>query len=376
MGRFLRLLALTCVLAPASAFAEGTATPAPQQPTDASGEQNDTSATPSSPAPADEGATSAVASEPPPRFDERTHFSLSWVRMPGAEDCVSAKQLSRDVESRLRRPALGAPSETDVAIEGFIEKTDAGTFHAVVTIGDSRGKLLGKRELEGAVCRDMDAALALAVALMIDPDAAFAPTAKPVAARPRDVRPSPVVPRAPAVTPPPSWRGNVSLGIAVGFGSLPRTSELAWVLASFEPRHLFPIEFGARLALDQTVRFEDASVTFSRSTLDLGACPLGVHVSVLRLAACAGLEAGTITSAGVGQKGLIEKRRAVVDGALRGHLDLVFARRFFLGIIPSLGIPFIRDSFNYARNDKSLPPVFPVPAVRGEVGVGLGVELP
>src|SRR5690348_12285824 len=31
----------------------------------------------------------------PVRFDEKTHFSLSWVRLPGAEDCLTGKKLSR-----------------------------------------------------------------------------------------------------------------------------------------------------------------------------------------------------------------------------------------------------------------------------------------
>ncbi|HEX4339100.1 MAG TPA: hypothetical protein VH062_24500 [Polyangiaceae bacterium] len=375
VGRSLRSLAVASLLVAARAVAgpdaegaPGTSPPSDGAPSPALPSPGATTA-PSTP----EVDAAAAAPEPPPRFDARTHFSLSWVRLPGAEECVSAKQLSRDVERRLSRPALGAPAETDVAIEGFIEKTPQGTFHAVVTIADARGKLLGKRELERPECSDIDAALGLAVALMIDPDAAFSPTARPVA-RAQVVPPAPVA--RPRVAPRPV-RGLVSAGVGLGFGALPRTSQEAWMLASVEPVIPLRFELGAHLSLDQTVGVgQDVGVAFSRSTLDAAVCPADAHVSVLRLGACAGVEAGVLSAAGDGRTGLISERSAVVDGALRGHVDVVFLRHFSLRIIPGLGIPFIRNSFDYRRNDDTLAHVYRLPAVRGDVGVGVGVELP
>jgi hypothetical protein len=308
------------------------------------------------------------------RFDARTHFSLSWVRLPGAEDCLSAKNLSRAVETRLHRPALGAPSATDVAIEGFVEKTDAETFHAVVTISDAHGKLIGKRELEKPECRDMDDPLALAIALMIDPDAAFSPTAAP--AHPRERLAVPAAPRKPW-KPPPSFGGFVSAGVAFGFGNLPETAEGAWLLAAVEPPGLFPLEIGAHLFLDQTILpSPNIKVAFTRATLDAFACPLDRRVDIVGLGACAGVQAGTMTAAGVEQGGLAEYRGAVVDAAAHGHLDILFARRFALRFMPALGVSLIRDTINYRHEDKTLTQVFRLPAVYGEASVGFGVKLP
>src|SRR5207344_3457162 len=134
--------------------------------------------------------------------------------------------------------------ETDVEIEGFIEKTDEDTFHAVVTITDARGRVLGKRELEKPECRDMDDPLALAIALMIDPDAAFSPTAAPAPVRPHERASAPKAPppKPRRALPPPLFGGFVSAGVAFGFGNMPETAEGAWVVGAVVPPTLFPVE--------------------------------------------------------------------------------------------------------------------------------------
>ncbi len=159
---------------------------------------------------------------------------------------MSAKQLPRDVERRLSRPALGAPAETDVAIEGFIEKTPEGTFHAVVTIADARGKLLGKRELERPECSDIDAALALAVALMIDPGRrVFANRASGGWRARTSFRRHPSRARTSRCD---RSAGLVSAGVGLGFGALPRTSREAWMLASGRAAIPVRFELGAHLS--------------------------------------------------------------------------------------------------------------------------------
>lgn len=308
------------------------------------------------------------------RFDAKTHFSLSWVRLPGAEDCVSGKKLSRAVEARLHRPALGAPSQTDVAIEGFVEKTEEGTFHAVVTINDPHGKVIGKRELENSECRDMDDSLALAIALMIDPDAAFSPTAEG-APRPRERAAEPKA--SPRKLPAPAFGGFVSAGIAFGFGALPETAEGAWFVGAVVPPGLFPLEVGAHLFLDQTTApSAGLKVGFSRATLDFFVCPLDLRADIFGLGACAGVDAGTMTTSGVARDGLVQHRGALVDAAARGHLDVFFARRFALRFMPAVGIPLVRDTFDYRREDGMLTPAYRLPPVYGEASVGFGVKLP
>jgi hypothetical protein len=335
---------------------------------------------------ADGAAPSAKPSEPakaptssaPVRFDEKTHFSLSWVRMPGAEDCVTGKKLSRAVEERLHRPVLGAPAESDVAIEGFIEKTEEGTFHAVVTITDAHGKLIGKRELEEASCQDMDDPLALAIALMIDPDAAFSATAATAPPRPRERASGSSVPPPKPAKLPPSFGGFVSAGITFGFSNmLPgTTAEGLWIIGAVTPPNLFPFELGAHLFRDQTIALAPGiSAAVSRATVDLFACPLDLRVNVIGVGACAGLQVGTLKTYGGGLDGLVHQQQAVVDAAARGHLDLFFLHRFALRLMPALGVPLIRDYFEYQKNGSTFP-AFRLSPVYGEASVGFGVKLP
>jgi hypothetical protein len=341
---------------------------------------DDTSPAPST-VPAPTVAPAADLSTPVP-FAKGTHFSLGWVRLQGAEECLSARELSRGVEARLHRPALGAPAEADVVIEGHVEPAEQGGFHAVVTITDAHGIVVGRRELDSGPtsCRDIDSSLALAIALMIDPDAAFAASADALP-RPR-TPPKPALPRPrPSRTPPPGWRSMISVGAVAGFGVLPDPAAGAFIAASFEPRRFFPVEVDAHLWLDQVPSFgQDVNVAFTRATLGVFLCPLDTHIAIVRLATCAGIEGGIVTAAGAGRDGLVEVRRAVVDPTARTRVDVRLAPHLALRATASLGIPTIRDTFGYRQDDGRLPPVvipiYRLPAANGQFGAGIAIELP
>src|SRR5438067_9881368 len=77
--------------------------------------------------------------------------SLSWLRMPGTDSCIATQALARSVEERLGRHVFVSAAEADVSVEGRIEKRAAhatSAWHAVITIRDSKGALLGTRELD------------------------------------------------------------------------------------------------------------------------------------------------------------------------------------------------------------------------------------
>src|SRR5580692_3933573 len=120
----------------------------------------------------------ARAADPGPRSS-----SLSWVRLAGAEACVGLRDVARAVEKRLGRPVFVAPTRADVAVEGRIERArPSGGWRAVITVSDERGAVRGTRELrtDAADCRALDDSIALALALMIDPDASL--SAQPASA--------------------------------------------------------------------------------------------------------------------------------------------------------------------------------------------------
>ena len=69
-------------------------------------------------------------------------------------------------------------AQADVSVEGHIEPKSGGPgFHAVITLRDAKGTLLGTRELsrDEKSCAEVRETIALVIAVMIDPDAMLGP---------------------------------------------------------------------------------------------------------------------------------------------------------------------------------------------------------
>ena len=136
---------------------------------------------------------------------------LSWVRGEGADACIDADVLLADVTRRLGRNPFGEPAVQ--RLEGVVVyEATPPRFVARLYERDAAGALVGARVLlsEDASCRALDAALGLAVALAIDPDAALGP-ATPAPAAPDTATNTPstaVEPTAPVEAPAPVVRGR------------------------------------------------------------------------------------------------------------------------------------------------------------------------
>lgn len=226
--------------------------------------------------------------------------SLSWTRLPGAEACIGAPDLARRVEARVGRDVLVAPSRADLSVEGRVGPREGGGWRAVIEVARPGGQILSQRTLETRErsCRVLDPALALVVALAIDPDggAGVAPAAE-VAPRViiREVRvPVPVPVHEPwtldaraaggveaGVLPSPAWGGELGL----------------WVEAPGLPR----IALGGVLYLgqDQPSDLPDRSVRLRLGGIDVGVCP-SRRVWSFRWVACAGLGTAWLSVRGEG----------------------------------------------------------------------------
>ncbi len=133
---------------------------------------------------------SARVRKPPPRV------ALAYRRLPGAERCPTRRALEAQVSEILhQRPfTRKAPRTVRCVLRG--EGTDIA---ARVQLLDTRsGRVLGVRELSaaGPGCEELGSAVALAIALAIDPLAPPPPPAPP--------------PRAPAPPPPPRTPSTAS----------------------------------------------------------------------------------------------------------------------------------------------------------------------
>jgi hypothetical protein len=290
------------------------------------------------------------ASEPP------TRFSLNWVRLPGAESCISARALSERVEARLRRAVFSAPALVDVVIEGHVKQTEAG-FVASVSISDAAGAVLGSRELTTAdsTCRDLDAQLALTVALLIDPNAELE-TPPPAAPPPVEKRPPPAQrairePETRASTENP-FRSTALVGGGIGFGLLPKPSPALVVRIGLRPPHSWPIVFDGAFfrEQDETPPSGSAPVAFSLKWAGASTCPVSADSRLTEWQICAGFDAGILSTRGLADASVLVHNRFILALAARGEGVLHLGSHFLFGVAASVEVPVVRDEFEYERN--------------------------
>jgi hypothetical protein len=145
------------------------------------------------PVPALAQTPAAPSSHAPPSY------ALSWVRAEGAEECPAAHALAAEVERRLGRPVFDAKAERSIEVDvmRFGDK-----YRSDVYVRDASGHALGHRQLESDEpgCGALLSATALAVALVIDPEAAAREPSPP----PGKASFEPVPPPPPPAPPPPA----------------------------------------------------------------------------------------------------------------------------------------------------------------------------
>ena len=127
---------------------------------------------------------------------------LSWVRAPSAIECGDAGRVQADVVRRLGKNPFSEPSRY------FIEATvsaQATSFQAELEMRDESGASLGSRKVvsDAATCASLVSAAELAIALMIDPDAAILRRLPPAPIEPKKAESKPLEVAPVAPSPPP-----------------------------------------------------------------------------------------------------------------------------------------------------------------------------
>ncbi|MFW5876906.1 MAG: hypothetical protein ACOCXM_09230 [Myxococcota bacterium] len=89
---------------------------------------------------------------------------LSWVRLEGAERCITSDDLAMRVEQRMGHPVWRAPGEARLTVEGWIAPSPDGSegFVAGVAFLDADDQVWHRETLrhDGSDCRELDEALA------------------------------------------------------------------------------------------------------------------------------------------------------------------------------------------------------------------------
>jgi len=327
----------------------------------------------------------------------QVRYSLSLVRGQAAEQCPSGRELTHDVERRIGRPVFD--SEGLRSFEVQMDR-EAGTYHSQVYVRGADGQSIGRRALESseASCGPIFQATVLAIALVIDPDAAlperagsvaaFAPLASEGAAPPPATNAPPISATAHAPSPTPggplttarsapprerrteteiSARGLLSTAMVPG-----ASAGLALHFSARSPEH-WGVALGAVYLAPGRALTSTGEVWVGLTSATLGVTFEAAATQQVRLVLEAGAWAGVLQSTvlrptpnGSGPFPFL----AMDAGA---HVELKLTR----GVFAEIGVvglsPLLRHELLVAHIER---PLWQEPALGGLVFFGLGASFP
>jgi hypothetical protein len=333
---------------------------------------------------------------------------LNWVRLAGAEQCLSAAQLSQRVETRVGRVLFASADEAELFVDGHVRRSAPG-WDVVLEVSDPEGHVLGRREMhfDGADCSVIDEGVALVIAVTLypntglveagiplergtagsldalfgaeptDPDPASLPSA-PKLATPVSQAP-PLVPRAHAVpsTRTDAWGLAIDGAATTGFGQLPGASLGLTAHVLLSAPFAWPIELGATGFLERSVKAGNGVAGEARFTLVLGSmavCPW--QPSWLpALSLCAGAEVGRLHVVPAGFAVVQPASSDFVANLLgSGVLRARLVGPLYLRAALSLALPLIQRSYGYQTPAATSGQLYRMPQVAGRAEIGIGLR--
>jgi hypothetical protein len=322
-------------------------------------------------------------------------FSLSWILgttsevLARSEDsasdrvqlvfesdgtCSSEKAFAREVRARVRRPISWVERDAETLI---VVKLTAGEAAAVGSVEVLRlSAPPTRRDFDAHTCAEVSSALALVVALTLDPNAnlepleSVAPAASPVARRPAAARQpergtsssrlyvGPAAGAASGYVP----GGLVTFGAVLGW----RTLRRGW----FTPG----LQLTPQWAETGTTGPAVASATFSWAIVRLDACP--VHLKLARhwgLVPCISGEAGRVSASGRSESIDVPEAATRPWGAAGGSLLLRYnASPWFGSVSSTLLAPMTRDEWVFLQPKTA---IHETPALVSGALLAAGIEL-
>jgi hypothetical protein len=339
-------------------------------------------------------APAARAQEPVRRLAP----SLSWVELPGAESCGGAVRIAALFEARLGRNALVPASQADISIEGRVERSeDATRWRATILLRDRDGALLGSRDIVSAAptCDELRESSALAMALMIDPDALHRP-APPV--NPAPEPPAPPLPNAapptvlpparePSIVPNPEYdqrpakkasRVELDASFALAGDVLPAPATGVAVGVSVAPRRFWKLRALGAVFSPQSLSIS-ASTAQAQFVMAYGGvllCPLTVesgHGATFDF--CAGSLVGGLTARGVGLSNAKTAAAPFVDILASIALTVPVAGPASLRLDVGLGVDPVEEHVVYETTNGSRD-AYHLPWGNETAAIGLSCALP
>ncbi len=317
--------------------------------------------------------------------------ALGWVRLSGAESCVSAHELAKDIEARIGRRVLVSASRADLLIEAHVAPLQPTGFSAKIRTTRSDGSLVGVRGLssEKPNCNELGEKAVLVIALTIDPDAKLKPAGAPAPApapAPAEATPTPtpktkpevkvvvrrervLVPVAEKKTEP--WTGEGRLALSASFGLLPVVTPGLLAAANLTPPGFPAIEVSGGAWLEREADVEGGGARFTLLSAGLALCP-STAVGPFRGHFCAGLTAGSMRARGFGFDETEDQAEPLVLVTGGARLSLPLGDAFFTSVGLRLEGAVVRPRFFFQQANGQEIDVHRVPPVGASTELGFG----
>jgi hypothetical protein len=338
---------------------------------------------------------------------QATAPGLNWIRLPGAEDCLTSAELAERVEQRAGRVLFAPATQAELFVDGYVSR-GAGAYTVQLQVSKRAGEVLGERTLEitGERCEVIDEAVTLVIAVTLYPRSALIATGIPLddataaslhalfGDEPTDPDPSSlpapaadakakahlgVQGEATSIKGAPSakltsWQLGIDLAVGAGLGELPVLTPAIAAHVRVVPPELWPIELSAQRSLVSTAELRRGAGALDMELLAAGltACPWTLLSQDARL--CVGARVGVLT---------VAPRDLAVPAAKsrEAAFDLTIGVAYRPRIVGPLhfrmevqgGVPLIQHQLVYEARDGTQTRAFSTAPVVGQAELGLGL---
>ncbi len=305
------------------------------------------------------------------------------------EACPDERAIRAEVDRRLGRASFAEGSPRSIVVQ--YRPPLRGRRRARITVRDGSAEA-PVRDLsqDGPGCEALSEAVALAVALVIDPDAALRP-APPDPAAPAVTAAVPnTCPETPAGTcpecptcpspPPPaafvpaprrslpaSW---IALAAGVAIGVAPAPSLSVGISAMVPLRGRWSLDLGASYLLPVTTL--DGTTSIGRTVARVGAC-LDTTPTRVQLGGCAGVLGGAMHLVALTLQPVEPGDRAWIGASAEAHARLFPGDRWVISAQARAVVPLLTWA---PRVEGASTPSFSPPPVAFEADLAVGVRLP
>jgi hypothetical protein len=286
--------------------------------------------------------------------------ALTWSRDAGGQDCIDPRELAARVEAVVDRKVFAPESQAGTVIAGAAGPRRGGEGWQATVEARTDGSVVMRRQVSvrGADCRQLDEAVVLVIALMVDSAESL-----------------PVVLDLPVASRPVSEA--VGLGLAIAPGMMPGVGVSVGFTASVAIPPVWPIVlWTSTWPTSLAVGTSDKGGHFGAWTVGAAICPLFVDQKGWGAAACLGGSGGAITSNGVNLDEPDNKTLGYAEVDARIDLRVRLAGPVFAALELGASVPVTRYAYRYMEANDAVQVVFQTAPVIPQAGVRVEVRIP